>query len=272
MSDFNDVLSKLHEYRAEIEATLEPAQFAEFEARRAQLGRRSNNVGQDDADTEAALTRDTLALAQQYPAVEAILRDRAPGLLTPPSATLPVIPPRNTQQNAASEISTRTALLPGNPAALNPPTTPTAPTERKWTPELRIQAFKEGVTALIGLLLVALTGYLAVRTLDVAGDQAKSADSQAVLTVMVGLAGVVLGYYFGRVPAEAQATQARIEASAATAGAEAVGLKAEALATEVERTLGSPETTRGTPTAQDLATIDQRRRELREALYALPRR
>jgi hypothetical protein len=77
-----------------------------------------------------------------------------------------------------------------------------------WTPELRMQRFKEWVTAILAFLVVASTTWLTYRTFYMAGQAEKMKDAMGVLSLMFGLAGVVVGYYFGRVPADARAIEA----------------------------------------------------------------
>lgn len=293
MSNVYDLLDKLHEYRAEIEATLDPAEFAEFETRRVELGRLSEGATDDDPQ-QAALTEEALAILKEHPAIETILRQHEPGLLptptpapasgpspvstpTPPSGqpptTSPAPPPGPSPVSTPTAPSAQPAATPAaSPPGPPPAATPTPAADRKWTPDLDIQLFKEIVTALIGVIVIGFTVYLALRSVNVAGDEAKSADAQHILTLMLGLAGVVLGYYFGRIPAEAQATQARKEASTAAAGAEAVGIKGEALASEVDRVLASPAATRAGAPAPDVEGMRQARDEFRASLRALTRR
>jgi hypothetical protein len=106
-----------------------------------------------------------------------------------------------------------------------------------WTPQVIIQAFKELITALLGLAVVIYTLILAGHTIALVGDQQKMGDAKDVLLLVLGLAGVVVGYYFGRVPADARASQAQEQADDATAEAEAVRAQALAVADEVERVL-----------------------------------
>lgn len=77
-----------------------------------------------------------------------------------------------------------------------------------WTPEQRMQRFKEWVTAILAFLLVASTTWLTYLTFSMAGQADKMQDATGVLSLMFGLAGVVVGYYFGRVPADARAAEA----------------------------------------------------------------
>jgi hypothetical protein len=106
-----------------------------------------------------------------------------------------------------------------------------------WTPEVLIQAFKEVVTAILGVMVVGYTLYLAWNTFAYVGQQQKMTDAKDVLLLMLGLAGVVVGYYFGRVPADARAAQAQEQANAATAQTEQVNAQAQAMANQVEQVM-----------------------------------
>jgi hypothetical protein len=77
-----------------------------------------------------------------------------------------------------------------------------------WTPELRMQRFKERVTAVLAFLLVVSTMVLTYRTFGMAGEEGQMKDAMGVLSLLFGLAGVVVGYYFGRVPGDARAVEA----------------------------------------------------------------
>lgn len=105
--------------------------------------------------------------------------------------------------------------------------------ENRWTPELWLRLFKEGITALIGLLIVGSTVLFAFRALTFAGKPAEMAVVKDMLTLIMGLAGVVLGYYFGRIPAESRADAAQAQADSAIAQSAAVSAQADALADKV---------------------------------------
>jgi hypothetical protein len=113
------------------------------------------------------------------------------------------------------------------------------PTEARsqWTPDVILQAFKEIVTAVLGVLLVGWTLSLAQRTFTYVGDPAKVADAKDVLMLALGLAGVVVGYYFGRVPADMHATQAQQQANAATTHAEQMRGQAQQTAEQIDQLL-----------------------------------
>ena len=72
-----------------------------------------------------------------------------------------------------------------------------------------LQVFKEVVTATLAIVIVGFTIYLAVRAFGMAGDATRMEDAKDLLAFMAGFAGVVVGYYFGRVPADARASQAQ---------------------------------------------------------------
>jgi hypothetical protein len=100
-----------------------------------------------------------------------------------------------------------------------------------------LQAFKEIVTAVLGLMLVGWTVSLTQRTFTYVGDPAKIADAKDVLLLALGLAGVVVGYYFGRVPADMRATQAQQQANAASADAEEIRGQAQQTAEQIDQLL-----------------------------------
>jgi hypothetical protein len=104
----------------------------------------------------------------------------------------------------------------------------------KWTPEQIIQAFKEFVTAVIGVMILLFTLILSTKVFDYFGDQQKMSDAKDVLLLLLGMAGIVVGYYFGRVPADARTTQAQKQANQATAQAEQVGAQAQSAADQMD--------------------------------------
>jgi hypothetical protein len=285
VADYNDILAALHEHHPEIARVLAVDQLAALDAARSTLAQRSMEI-KGDADAEARLTADVLSLLATYPSVEGILRKCSPDVLPPlPKAPVAVpqirpLPQSSAPRRPADDGSASTRDATGTNVTVPEQNAPqssqisatTGATDAAWTPDLRMQAFKEVVTPLIGLILVSFTVYFAVRTVDVAGDAAKASGTQQVLTLMLGLAGVVIGYYFGRVPADAQAAQARREAHVAVAGAEAISSRAESLAAEIDQLDGTAVTRGGGPSADQLEVIRRKRNELRSAVNNLARR
>jgi hypothetical protein len=155
----------------------------------------------------------------------------------------------------------------------------TGKTKTPWTPELRIQSFKEYVTAIFGILILASTLYLAVLTFGYVGEPTKITDAKDILQALLGVAGVVLGYYFGRVPADARATQAQEQANTATAQTEQISAQTQAMADKVEQVMDNitPEkaASRGAgaqPLDTLIATDLQRIRDELRALASVSRR
>jgi multisubunit Na+/H+ antiporter MnhB subunit len=70
--------------------------------------------------------------------------------------------------------------------------------------EERMQGLKEWVTALLAFLLIASTMVLTYLTFGMVGKEGQMKDAMGVLSLLFGLAGVVVGYYFGRVPGDAR--------------------------------------------------------------------
>ena len=116
-------------------------------------------------------------------------------------------------------------------------TDPNNTNERRWSSEQWIQLIKESVTALVGLAIVLYTLYIAGQTFVFVGDEQKIADAKDVLLLLLGLTGVVVGYYFGRVPADARTTQAQQQADSANARAEQISAQAETAADQVDAIL-----------------------------------
>jgi hypothetical protein len=111
---------------------------------------------------------------------------------------------------------------------------------RPWSPDLKLVALKELVSAILGLLVVGSTVVLTFQAFLFAGNPSKMSDARDLLTLMLGVSGVVLGYYFGRVPSDARAAQAQQQTQEATTAMEHMGghnremaRKMDAMASEI---------------------------------------
>lgn len=93
------------------------------------------------------------------------------------------------------------------------------------------QTIREGFTALLALAICGATLTMLVLTFsDARGDATHLAQEKDILLYALSLFGAVIGYYFGRVPAELHASEARAgEIKAVTAKA--------ALTAQVQTTL-----------------------------------
>jgi hypothetical protein len=97
-----------------------------------------------------------------------------------------------------------------------------------------MQAGKEVVTALIALAIIGSTVALVARSFGLIGNSSHISQAKDLLSIMLGLVGTVIGYYFGRTPADARATAATTRADQATAEKENVKAKARSLADDLD--------------------------------------
>jgi hypothetical protein len=294
MPDSSELLIAIRDNLDAIRNGMDADSFAQFDERRRALVGLSATADTPEAQEQVA--QKVAALVHEYPAVE----ERLGGLpLRPNDASTDSPPPEAPVAGSsvaqwpsqATQHSTPTGPLGGKAGAdatkVTPAqipltrsdagagrtaeTSPTGHTQREprrrhgsqWTPELRLQAFKEVLTGAIGLLLVGFTVYMAFRALNFAGDAARMSDSKDVLQLMTGLAGVVLGYYFGRVPAEARAAQAQDQAASAVERAQQIGDKGEELAAHAEAGLTTAQTRGDDRAAANLEQLRRLRAEMR---------
>lgn len=118
---------------------------------------------------------------------------------------------------------------------------------RGITSELQLQVWKEGVTTLIGIAIIGFTLVLAaiifrwIGVLDLTSnlDKERLSSAKDMLQIMLGLSGVVLGYYFGRIPADARAAQAQEQANTANAQAQDTSAQADAAADQLEQVMNN---------------------------------
>ncbi|MCW4006959.1 MAG: hypothetical protein NWF04_10285 [Candidatus Bathyarchaeota archaeon] len=92
---------------------------------------------------------------------------------------------------------------------------------------------KEGVAASLAIIIiVAILVFLAPALL---ASPADATSAQAIFAVLGGWGGVVIGYYFGRIPAEKAAEKAEAVAETATQRAEAAAETARAQRDKTEK-------------------------------------
>jgi hypothetical protein len=218
-----ELIEKIEPRMAEIRAALSADERAAFEKGYYALTD-ALTAGEDSKNVAVELK----ALLYQYPPAAELL-----GLEKAPAEGIP-----------AAEIPPSNPLSQGD-IPMVPPTLPTTPPDSRIASPARqgfkaedlITFFKEVVTAIIALLLVWTTVRIAASLLGFVGDATRMAQAKDVLGTLTGLLGVVMGYYFGRMPAEARAAQAQEQVAQATAvgeqakaHSEAIGARAEELA------------------------------------------
>jgi hypothetical protein len=239
----------------DIAAVLGADEAASFERERAEIVGTLTDGTSDPEHGGAALAE----LVRRYPA----LADR---VLPDPVATYPVATPPQTEATPpdldVDPAAPAEQLAAAMPAPHAPSSVPGA-APAAWTPELILTALKEAVTTIIGLAIIGFTLYMAVRAAGAhtAGDRDYLRD---LLALLLSLSGVVLGYYFGRVPGEARASSAEQRAQHAEARTQAVGDRAEQLAESLDDAVTT--STR----AEDDESVE-RLRQLRAELRQLSR-
>ena len=111
--------------------------------------------------------------------------------------------------------------------------------ERMKTPT--ITWLKEVVTASLGILIVAGTFLLLLPLLT--KDTPDISTAQGIFSILGGWGGVVLGYYFGRLPAERAAVKAEAVASAAETAKNAAVASEKTELAEAKSTIAGMEET-----------------------------
>ena len=96
----------------------------------------------------------------------------------------------------------------------------------------KITWLKEIVTAGLGILIILATLWLLWAPLT--KETADIPTAQAIFSILGGWGGVVLGYYFGRLPAERAATRAEAIASTAEMDKEAAVVSKKTSLAEVK--------------------------------------
>ncbi|MFY0563719.1 hypothetical protein ACN28E_07725 [Archangium lansingense] len=133
---------------------------------------------------------ETLRVLRKYPAVWSLLEESR---LVEPAVAPSTPPSRKPSPLLVPEASPAEAARP-------------QPDPPQVQLDTRLAYFRELVTGSIGVLIVAVSLFCTVVALFRNRD---------MFPFLSGLVGVVLGYYFGRAPGEAQAAKAQLEAQGA---------------------------------------------------------
>ncbi|MBU1878866.1 MAG: hypothetical protein KJ734_07945, partial [Chloroflexi bacterium] len=137
------------------------------------------------------------------------------------------------------------AATPPPPKEDIPMPTPEKPAAEKNTLETWLTALREGITGCLGVLIVLTTLALVLATflLMLLRPTANFETFQTILVMLNGMTGAVLGYYFGRIPAEAQASKA--DKARATAQRQVADVHAGLQELDAELSRAATATTRG---------------------------
>jgi hypothetical protein len=188
----------------------------------------------NEEEDQAFLINETLQVIGKYPSVMQTLRENGLATEEQASVTTPMPPtPAAKPGNAPSGAAQATVTEPVAPAAAQvaPPKGEVKMTENElskatrnrlaiWDSKLAIG--KEAVTGCLGILIVGVTLLVALLTIVLAFSKPDAwSPAKDILLILNGLVGVVLGYYFGRIPGEAQAAKAETVAEGARGEAEA---------------------------------------------------
>lgn len=260
MSNATDLIALIESRKADLRAALPPADYQAFEQRYYDLTD-ALTTGGDEQQVGA----DLLALLQEYPAAAALLEVPAPEASeapapppasppAPAAAEAPPPPPKAEVEvegipPGAETTSVVPVPLPTPPPArpVSPPPVPqgvpamndnppaTQPTDSaRAKAETFILIFKEVVTAIIAILIAVTALLLVANLVPMLGDPAKMTQGKELLSTITGLFGVVLGYYFGRIPADARAAQAQEQAVKATQQGEQAAARSDMVSARAE--------------------------------------
>jgi hypothetical protein len=197
----------------------------------------------------------------RYPEVRQALEDE--GLWPAEWNAEPVpapVPPR--AQVLATAAMPPPASKPAVKKEADKPSVAPAAADRGWQWDKGLAVGKEVVTGCLGVLIVIVTLGVAVVTLSVAGTDGTWEHAKDVLLILNGLVGVVLGYYFGRIPAEVQANKAETAAAGARSEARAAESELDQTKAEVRGMLSEAKvaTSRGTADEEMELSAEQARR------------
>jgi hypothetical protein len=273
MNQWNDHIQAIAGHLEEIKQTL-GLKDQEFKDQYQQLLNTTSKNSIEPKDIEQQLIR----LYADFPALAEFLKQAEPQLFKngnpefPPEELAPVQPINEPPQQ---EVPPKPA---NSPSQTTPPVQPQSqvppPLESSQSKtESGLQVFKEVVTGFLAAVVVIFTLFMANHTMGLAGDNTKISQAKDILMLLLGPFGTVLGYYFGRLPADARAAQAQQQAARTAVQAEQVNAqaiqvaeRAEALTGELEKAPG----VRGLPSPTD-EKAQQLRLEIRE-LFRLARR
>lgn len=194
MTEFTDLCRYLGDHRDELAARAgQPEEF------RRELGN-LERFWADESDDRVA-EGETWRVLTRYPGVLQALREQGFHAADPPMPTLAPVGPSRTPVTTSEAGSIHPNTAPG-PALPDPRTV--------WVAS-RLALGREIVAATLAVIIVITSVVVLLFSLFRVGSGQNEAAREALL-FLNGIVGVVLGYYFGRVPAETRAERADISA------------------------------------------------------------
>jgi hypothetical protein len=265
LTDFDSFQARLQEIAGALRD--HPDQAAESQTNLIELVSRYPSVGQwlvgvDPGYRDLPGVNEPLAVEPEADAAQSEVTPAGPVVAGPaaaepvvagPAAAEPAVTSRSTPTVEAAAVPAPAAAgvaIPEAPVVAETPgraqAQATVRAPRSWTPDVVMLAGKEVITAIIALVIIGSTIALMARSFGLIGNASHITQAKDLIGIMLGLVGTVIGYYFGRVPAEAQATSATARADQATAEKERVKAKARSLADDLDGIM--------TPTSMNMLT------------------
>jgi hypothetical protein len=160
-----------------------------------------------EEDDEALKWEETERVLRKHPAAWQAVLDAGlvPGAEKAAPRALPPAPPP-TPQPAAPQ--------PQGGTTVEEPHVSQSTLNRMAIWDKQLATGKEIVTGCLGVMIVLVTLLVALIAILFAGNANTQSAAKDVLLVLTGLVGVVLGYYFGRMPGEVRADKAESEVKA----------------------------------------------------------
>jgi len=245
VATFQEIRQFLEHYHNDLTVSISPSEQTQFQAAFVRLQRDWDTIPDENVKLNV-----TLREMQKYPTVWKALEDanlvaRAqPSVRTSMPAPTPLVAPPITPQ-ADSRRSSHPAKENREEANTDQPSQSVINQLAIW--DKRMLVGRELITNVLGALVVLVTLVIAIVTIFSVGNASTYAAAKDVLLFMNGLVGVVLGYYFGRVPGDARADKAESEAKKANSGRDQVVATVRTL---LESSGSSP--SRGGPTGVTL--------------------
>ncbi len=221
MATFQEIRQFLEHYHNDLTVTISPGEQTQFRTAFVRLQRDWDTIPDENVKLNV-----TLREIQKYPTVWKALEDanlvaRAqPSVRTSMPVSTPLVAPPITPQPDSTRSHHSTTEENHEGTNTGQPSQSVINQLAIW--DKRMLVGRELITNVLGALVVLVTLVITIVTIFSVGNASTYAAAKDVLLFMNGLVGVVLGYYFGRVPGDARADKAEREAKTANSGRDQV--------------------------------------------------